>query len=61
MFYTVKVIQMSKRCNQIEHHFYTIFAHRNTFQNLNCAVILEGMTIFRSLIFSRPPVRHGHL
>lgn len=24
---TVKVIQMSKRCNQIEHHFYTIFAH----------------------------------
>lgn len=25
MVYTVKVIQMSKRCNQIEHHFYTIF------------------------------------
>lgn len=27
MFCTVKVIQMSKRCNQIEHHFYTIFTH----------------------------------
>ena len=27
MFYAVKVIQMSKRCNQIEHHFYTIFTH----------------------------------
>ena len=25
MVCTVKVIQMSKRCNQIEHHFYTIF------------------------------------
>ncbi len=27
MVCTVKVIQMSKRCNQIEHHFYTIFTH----------------------------------
>lgn len=27
MFCTVKVIQMSKRCNQMGHHFYTIFTH----------------------------------
>lgn len=27
MVCAVKVIRMSKRCNQIEHHFYTIFAH----------------------------------
>lgn len=36
MVCTVKVIQMSKRCNQIEHHFYTIFLLTYTpFQNLN--------------------------